>query len=340
MDKNLTASISSFEPFLRQAILRPKRKDTIRTLVFTFLLSILIFSWEIFGSAQSKSLALLADAGHVISDSFAFLLSIFAVWISDRKPSPKMNFGFFRVEVFAAFCNSILISGISVYIIIEAIDRFQAKHEIAPDSMLVFSLGTIAFNLLSVWLLKRIAGDNINLRSAYLHVLSDLLGTLAVLVGAVLIRFVGWNWIDPLISLLLSLIILKSAASILKESIFILLEASPTHEEWGHLKKDILEIKGVESILSAHTWTLTKGIHASAFRLQISAKADSNQILKEAYEILRGEWKFEQIYLQLEDPKTTQAIEGIVAKTLHDIDSEEWGHHHHTHDHPAHHHSH
>ncbi|TGK04153.1 cation transporter [Leptospira langatensis] len=340
MDKNLTTSLSNLEPFLRQAILRPKRKDTIRTLVFAFLLSILIFSWEIFGSAESKSLALLADAGHVISDSFAFLLSIFAVWISDRKPTSKMNFGFFRVEVFAAFCNSILISGISIYIIIEAIHRFQSHHDIAPDSMLVFSLGTIALNLLSVWLLKRIAADNINLRSAYLHVLSDLLGTLAVLAGAILIRFVGWVWIDPLISLLLSIIILRSAVIILKESILILLEASPTHEEWDHLKKDILEIEGVENILSAHTWTLTKGIHASAFRLQIASKSDPKMILKNAYELLRGEWKFEQIYLQLEDPKTTQTIEGIVAKTLHDIDSEEWGHHHHTHDHPAHHHSH
>ncbi len=331
---------STLEPFLRQTILRPKRKSTVRTLILAFFLSLGIFVWEIFGSAQSQSLALLADAGHVISDSFAFLLSIFAVLIADRKPTSKMNFGFFRVEVFAAFINSILISGISIYIIIEAVERFRSNVIVYPDSMLVFSLGTIGFNLLSVWLLRRIAGDNINLRSAYLHVLGDLFGTVAVLIGALLIRFAGWNWVDPILSLVLSLVILKSAWSILKESIIILLEASPISEEWGHLQKDVLEIPGVEGLLSAHTWTLTKGIHACAFRIQVSSKADSKKILKDAYTLLRQEWKFEQIYLQLEDKDTTQGLDGIVAKTLHDLGEEEWGHHHHSHDHPAHHHSH
>lgn len=324
---------SEFLPFGRQAILRPKKKGTIQSLVLAFFLSLGIFVWEIFGSAQSQSLALLADAGHVISDSFAFLLSISAVLIADRKPSAKMNFGFFRVEVLAAFLNSVLISGISVYIIIEAVERFKNDTAVLPDSMFVFSLGTIAFNLLSVWLLRRVAENNINLRSAYLHVLSDLLGTLAVLIAAILIHFLHWNWIDPAISLLLSLVILKSAVSIMKESVGILLEASPTADEWDHLRKDILQIRGVESILSSHTWTLTKGIHACALRLQIREKADHKEILKIAYSMLRSEWKFEQIYLQLEDSKTSQNLDGIIAKTLHDLGSEEWGHHHHTHDH-------
>ncbi|TGK02373.1 cation transporter [Leptospira selangorensis] len=336
--KKDTNSSSNLEPFARQAILRPKRKDTLRSLLFAFFLSIGIFSWEIFGSTQSKSLALLADAGHVISDSFAFLLSIFAVLVSDKKPNTKMNFGFFRVEVFAAFLNSILISGISIFIIYEAVQRFRHQEEIVTESMLVFSLGTIGLNLISVWLLKRISSDNINLRTAYLHVLNDLFGTIAVLVGAILIRLFAWTWIDPLLSLVLSIFILRAAAVILKESLMILLESSPTFDEWDHLKKDLLHIKGVDSLLSAHTWTLTKGIHACAFRVQITKESDSKKILKEAYELLRGEWKFEQIYLQLEDPSITHTIDGIIAKTLHDIDSEEWGHHHHTHDHPAHHH--
>ncbi|TGK39025.1 cation diffusion facilitator family transporter [Leptospira andrefontaineae] len=336
--KKDTHSSSNLEPFARQAILRPKRKDALRSLIFAFFLSIGIFSWEIFGSAQSKSLALLADAGHVISDSFAFLLSIFAVLVSDKKPNAKMNFGFFRVEVFAAFLNSILISGISIFIIYEAVQRFRHQEEIVTESMLVFSLGTIGLNLISVWLLKRISADNINLRTAYLHVLNDLFGTIAVLIGAILIRLFAWTWIDPLLSLILSIFILRAAAVILKESLLILLESSPTFDEWDHLKKDLLHIKGVDSLLSAHTWTLTKGIHACAFRVQITKESDPKKILKEAYELLRGEWKFEQIYLQLEDPSTTHVIDGIIAKTLHDIDSEEWGHHHHTHDHPAHHH--
>lgn len=249
-----------------------------------------------------------------------------------------MNFGFFRVEVFAAFINSILISGMSVYIIYEAVQRFTHHQEIITESMLVFSLGTIGFNLISVWLLKSISSGNINLRTAYLHVLNDLFGTIAVLVGAILIKFFSWTWIDPLLSLILSVFILRAAFTILKESLLILLESSPTFEEWDHLKKDLLRIKGVESVLSAHTWTLTKGIHACAFRLQIPNVSNSKTILKEAYELLRGEWKFEQIYIQLEDLSSTHTIDGIIAKTLHDIDSEEWGHHHHTHDHPDHHH--
>ncbi|MFB5651563.1 cation diffusion facilitator family transporter [Leptospira wolffii] len=326
-------SDSDFLPFGRQTILRPGKKGTVKTLIIAFFLSLIIFFWEIFGSSQSKSLALLADAGHVISDAFAFLLSISAVLIADRKPSPKMNFGFFRVEVFAAFLNSLLISGISVYIIFEAIERFKNHVEVLPDSMLIFSLGTIGFNMLSVLLLSRIAENNINLRSAYLHVLSDLLGTVSVLVGAVIIRFTGWNWVDPILSLILSLVILKSAGSILKESITILLEASPTSDEWDHLQKDVLAIPGTKALLSAHTWTLTKGIHACAFRILIVDRANQKKILQEAYSILRGEWKFEQIYIQLEDSKTAQILDGIVAKTLHDIGSEEWGHHQHTHDH-------
>ncbi|WP_039948059.1 cation diffusion facilitator family transporter [Leptospira fainei] len=328
------------DPFLNQTILRPRRKGTVGSLLIALLLSLGIFAWEIWGSAQSHSLALLADAGHVISDSFAFLLSLTAVLIADRKPNHRMNFGYFRVEVLTAFLNSLLIFGISAYILIEAWERIKSGHKVVPDLMLAFSLGTVVLNLISVWILRRIVGDNINLRSAYLHVLSDLLATVAVVIGAILIRYTHWNWIDPLISVLLSFLILKSAGSILKESLSILLEASPNPDEWDHLQKDILDLKGVETILSSHSWSLTKGIHACAFRLRIKAGSDTKKILTDAYSLLREEWKFEQIYLQLEDLKTTKQLDGILAKTLHEMEPEDWGHVHHNHDHPDEHHSH
>ncbi|PJZ69470.1 cobalt transporter [Leptospira perolatii] len=321
-------------PFLNQTIIRPKQKGALRSLVFAFFLSFLIFAWEIWGSAQSKSLALLADAGHVVTDSFAFLLSITAVILSERRPNLKMNFGYFRVEVFTAFLNSVLIFGISGFILWEAVERLQTGEKIIPDLMLFYSFGTILLNLVSVWVLSRIAGDNINLKSAYIHVLSDLFATIAVFLGSIVIRFTGWNWVDPILSVLLSFIILKSAWSILKESLSILLEASPTHSEWEHLKKDILETQGVEGILSAHTWSLTKGIHACAFRLKISSKSSSQNILTSLYSLLRKEWEFEQIYLQLEDEKTTEALNTILAKTIHELEPEEWGHsHYHPHVH-------
>ncbi|EQA37053.1 putative cadmium, cobalt and zinc/H(+)-K(+) antiporter [Leptospira inadai serovar Lyme str. 10] len=322
------------DPFLNQTILRPRRKGTVGSLLMALLLSLGIFTWEIWGAAESHSLALLADAGHVISDSFALLLSLTAVLIADRKPNQRMNFGYFRVEVLAAFLNSLLIFGISAYILIEAWERIRSGNKVAPDLMLAFSLGTIVLNLISVWVLRRVADDNINLKSAYLHVLSDLLATVAVVIGAILIRYTNWNWIDPLISVLLSFLILKSAGSILKESLSILLEASPNPEEWDHLQRDILDLEGVETILSSHSWSLTKGIHACAFRLLIKTGSDTKKILTEAYSLLREEWKFEQIYLQLEDLKTTKRLDGILAKTLHEMEPEDWGHAHHNHDHP------
>ncbi|TGK14785.1 cation transporter [Leptospira fluminis] len=335
---HLSKNAFSTDPFLKQTILRPKRKGTVGSLLLALLLSLGIFFWEIWGSSASKSLALLADAGHVVSDSFAFLLSLSAVLLADRKPNRTMNFGYFRVEVITAFLNSILIFGISAFILFEAWDRLHTGTVVSPDLMFAFSLGTILFNLLSVGILKRVAGDNINLRSAYLHVLSDLLATVAVLLGAVLIRYTHWNWIDPVISILLSILIIKSAGSIFKESLLILLEASPNPEEWDHLRRDVLSVSGVKSILTFHSWSLTKGIQACAFRLGIDPGSDPKKIVEEAYSMLREEWKFEQIYLQLEEPKLTEKLDGILVKTLQEMKPEEWGHSHHNHDHPDHHH--
>ncbi|EMY78842.1 putative cadmium, cobalt and zinc/H(+)-K(+) antiporter [Leptospira weilii serovar Ranarum str. ICFT] len=287
---------------------RSQEKGLKRSILLAILVSLSIFFVELFGGFQSGSIALLADAGHIITDAIALSLSFIAVLLASRKPNHRFSFGYYRIEILTSLLNSILIFGISFYIFYEAVERFQNQKEILSFQMIFYSSLGIVLNLISAWILFRFSDENINIKSAYVHVLSDLLSTAGVLLGSILIYFTNWNWIDPLISVLISILILRSAWGIFKESVSVLLESSPQTFEIPHILEHVRKIEGVGQILDFHFWAITRGVYACTLRISMADFKHSEEIVFKCNQILKSSFGFDFVTVQCEIPELTKKI--------------------------------
>ena len=243
------------------------------------VLNALITIAELLGGIFSGSLALLSDALHNLSDTVAIALSYFAHRISKRPKNSKKSFGYKRIEILAAFVNASVLFGISLMLIYEAIRRFN--HPLTIDGNLMISVAIIGLlaNFISVFLLKKDAHENINIKSSYLHLISDTVSSVGVVLGGIAIKL--WNivWIDPLITILISLYILRETWQILIKAIDILMQASPplNHDE---IKEFIENIYGVKNIHHIHTWMLNeKTIHFEAHIDMIDMKISEAELI-------------------------------------------------------------
>ncbi|WP_159990270.1 cation diffusion facilitator family transporter [Pelistega ratti] len=214
---------------------------------------------EVIGGLWTGSLALLSDAGHMFSDAFAIGLSLLAFQFAERASNSQNTFGYKRAEILAAALNGITLIVIAVLIIIEAIRRFYQPPEIATVGMLLISfIGLVVNIVIAVYMHRQ--GDteqNVNMRSAYLHVLGDLLGSVGAIIAALLMMFFDWRLADPLVSVMVALLIARSAYGILKSTFPILMEAAPSHINQQSIVEDILNTEGIQGIHDLHVWTLT-----------------------------------------------------------------------------------
>ncbi|MDI7189142.1 cation diffusion facilitator family transporter [Leptospira santarosai] len=297
---------------------RSQEKGLKRSILLAILVSFSIFLVELFGGIQSGSIALLADAGHIITDVIALSLSLIAVLLASQKSNHRFSFGYYRIEILTSLFNSILIFGISFYIFFEATERFQNQKEILSFQMIFYSISGIVLNLISAWILFRFSGENINIKSAYVHVLSDLLSTAGVLIGSILIYFTNWNWIDPLISILISILILRSAWGIFRESISVLLESSPRSFEIQHILEHIRKIEGIRQILDYHFWAITKGIHACTLRVAVENLKNADRIVFQSNRILKSEFGIDFVTVQCETPDLTEKIAELPILDFHE----------------------
>ncbi|ASV11670.1 cation transporter [Leptospira santarosai] len=297
---------------------RSQEKGLKRSILLAILVSFSIFLVELFGGIQSGSIALLADAGHIITDVIALSLSLIAVLLASQKSNHRFSFGYYRIEILTSLFNSILIFGISFYIFFEATERFQNQKEILSFQMIFYSISGIVLNLISAWILFRFSGENINIKSAYVHVLSDLLSTAGVLIGSILIYFTNWNWIDPLISILISILILRSAWGIFRESISVLLESSPRSFEIQHILEHIRKIEGIRQILDYHFWAITKGIHACTLRVAVEDLKNADRIVFQSNRILKSEFGIDFVTVQCETPDLTEKIAELPILDFHE----------------------
>ncbi|RHX86675.1 cation diffusion facilitator family transporter [Leptospira stimsonii] len=308
---------------------RSQEKGLKRSILLAILVSLTIFVVEVVGGIQSGSIALLADAGHIITDAIALSLSLIAVLLASRKPNPKYSFGYYRIEILTSLVNAVLIFGISFYIFYEAIERFQNQKEILSFEMLIFSSSGIVLNLISAWILFRFSNENINIKSAYIHVLSDLLATAGVLIGAILIYLTRWNWIDPLISILISVLILRSAWGIFRESLSVLLESAPPTFDIPHILDHLRNIVGIRRILDYHFWAITRGVHACTLRLSVTDLKSSDEIVFQTQRILRSEFGIDFVTVQCEESELTKRIGALEIHDSHGPHQGHHGHHHH-----------
>lgn len=239
-----------------------EREAVSTKLIIVLILTAIFMVVEAVAGYVSHSLALLADAGHMLIDVGALALSAFTAWLVRKPASPTKTYGYLRMEIFAAVVNGAALIGIAVAVIREAFERLAAPPEIRVDIFLMAATAGLLINVVSLRVLHSHRHGGLNIRGAYLHVLGDLLGSIGALAAALIVKYTGWRLADPVMSILLSLLILGGAWQLLKESTAILLEAVPPHVPLDDVRRRLLAVPGVEDVHDLHVWTVTSGVVA------------------------------------------------------------------------------
>ena len=255
---------------------------------------------EFFAGLISGSLALMSDAGHMVTDSAALGLALLAQYIARRPPSAKHSFGFGRAEALAAFVNSLVMVALVVWIGFEAVSRIQDPHPVAGMTVTIVAAIGLTVNLVVAWVLSR-DQKSVNTRAALVHVMGDLLGSIAALVSGVVIQLTGWMPIDPILSIFVALLILKSTIAILKESYHFLMEGVPLHIDYVKVGEDLSRIEGVTAIHDLHVWEMSPGHPALIAHVEIKQFKQWPRILANLTTMLRESYGIDHITLQPEE---------------------------------------
>ncbi len=274
-----------------------------KNLLFAIILNFVITAAEIVGGLLSNSLALLSDALHNLSDGVAILIAYIANRISKRSSNERRTFGYKRIEILAAFFNAIILLVIIIYLFYEAVLRFYNPEPIKGLIMFVVATIGLLANLLAVFLLKKDAKINLNIRSAYLHLLGDTLSSVAVIIGGILIYFFEIFWIDPLITILIGIYIIKETWSILRETIDILMQGTPHGINIKKVQDSLEALEYIENIHHLHIWSLSdQQVH---FECHIDLKEDlqvsrTDHILREIERLLGERFHINHVTIQFE----------------------------------------
>ncbi|MGW2227160.1 cation diffusion facilitator family transporter [Streptomyces formicae] len=229
-------------------------------LLWTIGISATITVVQVVGALLSGSLALLADAAHSLTDAVGVSLALGAITLAQRAPTPRRTFGFYRVEIFSAVLNALLLVAIFVWVLWSAIGRFSEPVEVKGGLMFVVAVGGLLANLVGLWLLRDAKEKSLNLRGAYLEVLGDALGSVAVIVGGLIILLTGWQAADPIASIVIGLLIVPRAYGLLRDSLHVLMEATPQDVDLGEVRSHLLAEPGVVAVHDLHGWTVTSGM--------------------------------------------------------------------------------
>lgn len=269
-------------------------------LILVLGITSVIFVVEVVGGIASNSLALLADAGHVFTDVVGVALALGALWIASRPPSDDRTFGFYRAEILGAVANSLLLFGVAAYILLEAWKRFSEPPDVASGLMLVIALVGAVANGVSLWILKRDEAASLNMRGAYLEVLGDLLGSVAVVVAAIVIAVTGFIAADAIASVVIGLLILPRTWNLLREALDILLEATPKGMQLAEVRDHLMRAEGVEDVHDLHAWMITSGMRVASAHVVLKDGANPATVLSELNECLAKDFDVEHSTLQLE----------------------------------------
>lgn len=291
--------------------MRPEqRAKERRSLLLTLGITLSIMFLEGIGGFLTGSLALKADAGHMLTDSSSLLLAALALSFAARPADLRRTYGFYRLEILAALANGVLLLFLSGWIVIEAIERFSNPQPIQAGTMMgIAAIGLVA-NAAGLVLLHR-KGGSLNLRGAYLHVLGDTLSSVGVIVAAGVILLTGWTLVDPILSIAISLVIVWSAWQLVREAVDVLLEAVPAHIDLAEVLHSMEHTEGVTRVHDLHIWTISSGMHALSAHVVVDSCdiARSDQILRGLREMLMERWHLDHVTLQIETPAHCEGIE-------------------------------
>lgn len=269
-------------------------------LLWTLALTVGYMVAEIVGGYLADSLALLADAGHMFSDAAALGLSLFAAWIAQRPPTPQHTYGYHRAEILAALANGATLVAISVLIFIEAVHRLSAPEPVQGLLMFGIACGGLAVNIAGLMILHVGKDDNLNMRGAWLHLLTDALGSVAALSAGALIWAFGWNWADPVASMLIGILVIYSSWSLLKQAIDILMERTPAHLDVDEVRAAMLTAPGVSDVHDLHIWTITSGMESLSAHATLTASGEAHAALEGLRVVLHDRFGIDHITIQIE----------------------------------------
>lgn len=255
---------------------------------------------EIVGALITGSLALLADAAHMLTDVGGLALALFAIWFASQPKSLSKTYGYLRAEVLAALANAVVLLVITVFILFEAYRRFFEPPDVASAPMLVVAVIGLGVNLVSMRLLAAGSSESLNLRGAYFEVLADMLGSIGVIVSALAIMLTGWTLADPIIGAAIGIFIVPRTWSLLSQSIHILLEGTPTGLDMPRLERLLRNVPGVTDVHDLHVWTITSGVDAMSGHLVIGEGASAHEVLQAARAVLDAEFGIDHMTIQVE----------------------------------------
>ena len=280
---------------------RPLRETGKSRLRVILVLTSLFFVVEVWGGLWTNSLALLSDAGHMLSDMFALGLSLFAFWLSSRKPSQTKTYGYYRFEVVAAFINGVLLILIALWIFGEAYSRFQHPAPVKSVPMLFIAILGLMINLLGIYLLHKAATENLNIRGALFHLMGDAAGSAGAITAAVVITLTGWTLFDPLVSVLIALLIIYSAWRLLWDVVNILMQGVPPHIDLDNIKQAMLSVDGVTGLCDLHIWSLTSQVDTLSAHVVVKDMGRNKEILQKLTRLINDRFGINHVTLQIED---------------------------------------
>ena len=259
---------------------------------------------EVVGGILSGSLALIADAGHMLTDAASIALALAAMHFSGRAASPRRTFGYHRLEVLAALVNGLTLWAVSVWILVEAYGRFTSTPEVQGGMVLAIGAGGLVVNIAAAAILRRSARHSVNVDGAYQHVIADLLGSVAVVVSGVLVWAFGWHIADPILGVFIGILVLLSTWRLLAKVVHVLLEGAPDHVDLDGLCARFEEVEGVDRVHDIHVWTLATGYEALTAHVTVKKgyelQAGDDTILNRLRGIAYDEFKLQHVTLQLE----------------------------------------
>jgi cobalt-zinc-cadmium efflux system protein len=277
-----------------------RRSADRRRLALTLALAGSYMVAELIGGWLTNSLALLADAGHMFSDVAALALSLFAVWVAARPSPPQRTYGYYRAEILAALVNGAALLAISVYIFVEAVQRLAHPPAVQGPWMTAIAIGGLAVNLAGLWILGPGKAQSLNLRGAWLHVLTDALGSIAALAAGGLIWAFAWQWADPIASLVVGLLVIYSAWRLMAESVSVLMESAPRGIDVDEVLAEMSRLPGVREVHDLHIWTITSGLESLSAHVVMEDGRRPAQLLSDLRSMLHDRFGIGHITIQIE----------------------------------------
>jgi cobalt-zinc-cadmium efflux system protein len=271
-------------------------------LAWTLGLTLAYMVAEIVGGYLADSLALLADAGHMFSDAAALGLSLFAAWIAERPPTPQLTFGYYRAEILAALANGATLIAISIVIFIEAFRRFGTPEPVAGGLMLTIATGGLAINLVGLAILHSGRSDSLNVRGAWLHLLTDALGSVAAIAAGALVWAFGWNWADPAASIAIGILVIYSAWELVRQAIAILMQGTPAHLDLNAVRGALAAVPGVTEVHDLHVWTVTSGMESLSAHVVLLPGHEHQASLESMRVALHEQFGIDHVTIQIDPP--------------------------------------